>query len=85
MRKLGKNERFIRTISELKQNNLPYDNLVKAVGYVLNYYDAGDEETVILHERLEAKNAAEVIKGVSQIEDEQLVNEIAKEYLSMKR
>lgn len=82
IRKLGNNERFIRTISELYANNLPHHNLVMASGYVLRYHDESDTEAVELHERLKKEKTPDVIRDITGLDNNKLINDIAVAYIS---
>lgn len=76
IRKLGFDERFIRPIRELKAHGLPYENLLKTVAFVFNYKDASDEQSVQLQELLATKSLEEVVKEVTQLTDQDLIDEL---------
>jgi mannitol-1-phosphate 5-dehydrogenase len=85
LRKLGKDERFIRPLRELKERALPYGTLLAATALVFAYDDAGDEESVrlqaMLKERpLEERTIEEAVKAVTALDDAGLVAEIAAAY-----
>lgn len=80
IRKLGYNERFIRPIRELKELGLSYENLLKTVGYVFDYRDVNDEESVRLGELLAKQSVKDVVIQVTGLEDQELIDQIV-EYI----
>ena len=80
IRKLGFDERFIRPIRELKERGLAYTNLVDVVVMILNYDDPNDEQSVELQGYLKEKSVAEVIQQVTDLQDDELIAEIAAKY-----
>ncbi|WP_057490892.1 mannitol-1-phosphate 5-dehydrogenase [Streptococcus orisasini] len=84
IRKLGYDERFIRPIRELRERQLSYDNLLKTVAYVFQYKDETDEQSVQLQKLLQEKPLEDVIKEVTGLTDEALVQEIVASIQSLK-
>lgn len=78
IRKLGYNERFMLPIRELAERGLDYTNLVDTVGMIFHYDDPADEESVRLQEMLKKQPVEEVIKTVTELKDDNLVDEIKK-------
>lgn len=76
IRKLGFDERFIRPIRELRERGLSYANLLQTVAYVLQYRDETDEQSVQLQTLLAEKPLTDVVKEVTGLTDENLVEEI---------
>lgn len=76
IRKLGYNERFIRPIRELKERDLSYENLLRTVGYVFNYRDVNDEESVKLEQLLSNEPIREVVVQITGLNDQELINQI---------
>ena len=76
IRKLGYNERFIRPIRELKERKLSYYNLLKTVGYVFNYRDANDEESIKLEQLLTSQPIKDVVVQITGLDDKELINQI---------
>ena len=76
IRKLGYNERFIRPIRELKERKLSYYNLLKTVGYVFNYRDANDEESIKLEQLLTSQPIKDVVVQITGLDDKELFNQI---------
>ncbi|MGT2721200.1 mannitol-1-phosphate 5-dehydrogenase [Streptococcus porcinus] len=76
IRKLGYDERFIRPIRELKERQLPYNQLLKTVAYVFNYKDANDEQSNQLQVMLSENNLEKVVADVTSLEDCDLIQEI---------
>lgn len=83
IRKLGYDERFIRPIRELKERQLSYQNLLKTVAFVLAYRDESDEQSQKLQQLLAEKPLKDVITEVSQLDDQDLVAEIAGLYQTL--
>ena len=80
IRKLGYDERFIRPIRELHARNLSYENLLRVVGLIFNYKDDQDQQSVELQGLLKEKPVEEVVKEVTQLTDETLVQAIVASY-----
>lgn len=80
MRKLGYDERFIRPIREASERGLETDYLIKTVAKALVYRDSNDEESQQLEKILEDKSVETVIREVTQLKDETIIEKIANEY-----
>ena len=80
MRKLGYDERFIRPIREASERGLETDYLIKTVAKALVYRDSNDEESQQLEKMLEDKSVETVIREVTQLKDETIIEKIASEY-----
>lgn len=80
MRKLGYDERFIRPIREASERGLETDYLIKTVAKALVYRDSNDEESQQLEKMLEDKSVETVIREVTQLKDETIIEKIANEY-----
>ena len=80
MRKLGYDERFIRPIREASERGLETDYLIKTVAKALVYRDSNDEESQQLEKLLEDKSVETVIREVTQLKDETIIEKIANEY-----
>jgi mannitol-1-phosphate 5-dehydrogenase len=76
IRKLGYDERFIRPIRETKERGLSYAALLETVGFIFNYDDPADDQSVQLKELLKTKPANEVIQEVTGLKDADLIAEI---------
>ncbi|MEX2803942.1 mannitol-1-phosphate 5-dehydrogenase [Streptococcus sp. H31] len=76
IRKLGFDERFIRPIRELKERQLPYDNLLRTVSFVFKYNDPDDEQSRQLQESLAQKSTEQVVAEVTGLQDSALIAEI---------
>ncbi|WP_373714023.1 mannitol-1-phosphate 5-dehydrogenase [Streptococcus sp.] len=76
IRKLGYDERFIRPIRELKERGLSYQYLLQTVAYVFSYQDETDEQSVQLQALLAEKSLEEVVKEVTGLSDQVLIDEI---------
>lgn len=80
MRKLGYDERFIRPVREASERGLETDYLIKTVAKALVYRDSNDEESQQLEKMLEDKSVEGVIREVTQLKDETVIEKIANEY-----
>ncbi|MER2173319.1 MAG: mannitol-1-phosphate 5-dehydrogenase [Carnobacterium sp.] len=80
MRKLGYDERFIRPVREASERGLETDYLIKTVAKALVYRDSNDEESQQLEKMLEDKSVETVIREVTQLKDETIIEKIANEY-----
>lgn len=80
IRKLGYDERFIRPIRSLKEKGLDYSVLLDTVGMILTYDEPADEESVKLQGLLKEKSADAVVREVTGLKDDDLINEIVAKY-----
>lgn len=78
IRKLGYNERFMLPIRELAERGLDYTNLVDTVGMIFHYDDPADDESVQLQEMLKEQPVEEVIRTVTELAGDKLIDEIKK-------
>ncbi|MDR1231671.1 MAG: mannitol-1-phosphate 5-dehydrogenase [Spirochaetaceae bacterium] len=84
IRKLGKDERFIRPIRELKERSMPYTALLETTALVLAHDDPEDAESVRLRSLLDGRNAGEVrriIADLTGLSDDFLVDQITAAYI----
>jgi mannitol-1-phosphate 5-dehydrogenase len=80
IRKLGRDERFTRPASELKNRGLPYRTLLSTMALVLSYNNKADEESVRLQEMLKTQPLEDVIKAVTGLDDMVLIEIIMDVY-----
>lgn len=85
IRKLGKQERFIRPIRELHERGIESPHLLAMVGMILNYHDSHDVESVKLEEMLAKQPLEKVIKEVTGIEDLELIEKIKENAIRYKK
>lgn len=85
MRKLGYDERFIRPIREANERGLETDHLIQTVAKALVYRDANDEESQQLEKLLKNESVEAVIRKVTQLKDEMLIEKIVKEYTQLNK
>ncbi|MDR0382441.1 MAG: mannitol-1-phosphate 5-dehydrogenase [Spirochaetaceae bacterium] len=86
IRKLGKDERFIRPIRELKERSMPYPALLETAALVLAHDDPEDAESVKLRSMLNGRNANEarqVIADITGLSDGSLVDQITGAYVKL--
>lgn len=76
IRKLGHDERFIRPIREAKARGLGYQHLLEVVGLIFGYNDPTDDQSVELQELLAEESIRDVVKQVTQLQDEELIDQI---------
>lgn len=76
IRKLGYDERFIRPIRESKERGLGYEALVTVVGMIFHYDNPADSESVALQEKLNSQPLQEVVRSVTGLTDETLIDDI---------
>lgn len=80
IRKLGYNERFIKPIRECLELNLSYENLAKTCAYILKFQDKDDEQAIKLNQLITEKTIPEVIKEISEIDNEVVLDIVEEEY-----
>jgi mannitol-1-phosphate 5-dehydrogenase len=76
IRKLGYDERFIRPIREANELGIEVNHLIAMVGMIFNYYDEQDTESHKLADKLAKENVNQVIKEVTGIKDNVLIEKI---------
>ncbi|GAF40519.1 mannitol-1-phosphate 5-dehydrogenase [Agrilactobacillus composti DSM 18527 = JCM 14202] len=76
IRKLGYDERFIRPIRELKDRNLDYSVLLDTVGMIFTFDEPKDSESVELQKLLKEKPLVDVVKQVTGLKDQGLIDEV---------
>lgn len=76
IRKLGYDERFIRPIREANELGIEVNHLIAMVGMIFNYYDEQDTESHKLSDKLAKENVNQVIKEVTGIKDNVLIERI---------
>lgn len=81
IRKLSYNERFILPIRELADRNLAYTHLLDTVGMAFHFDNPSDDQSVELQEMLKNESLEDVIKKITELESDQLINEIKESIL----
>ncbi|MBM6615933.1 mannitol-1-phosphate 5-dehydrogenase [Desemzia sp. RIT804] len=85
IRKLSFDERFIKPIREAYERQLKVDALIQTVAKALSYHDENDEESLELSQLLAEKTVLEVVRQVTKLTQEDLINRIVAEYESLKQ
>ncbi|MCF6464947.1 mannitol-1-phosphate 5-dehydrogenase [Clostridium sp. Cult2] len=80
IRKLGYKERFIQPIRETEERNISNEALIQTVGKILVYKDPNDEESQKLSRLLKQWPIEEVIREVTCLTNQVLIDKIAEEY-----
>ncbi|MHA3225774.1 mannitol dehydrogenase family protein [Globicatella sulfidifaciens] len=80
IRKLGYNERFTNPIRQASERGLAIEGLIDTVVQILKYNDPADEKAVQLQAMLKEKSVEEVIKEVTQLQDQTIIDRIVKAY-----
>lgn len=80
MRKLGYDERFIKPLREAYSRQLSIDALVETIAKAFVYRDEKDEESQELSRLLTEKETVDVIRQVTSLTDEELINKILTAY-----
>lgn len=83
IRKLGYNERFIKPIRECIELGLKYDNLAKTCAYILKFDDSSDEQSVKVQELLKEKDVKDVIKEISEFDNEEFLNRVDAQFAKL--
>lgn len=74
MRKLGYDERFIKPIREANERHMKVTALIQTVAKSLHYRDEKDEESQELNRLLAGNNVADVVRQVTQLTDQALID-----------
>ncbi len=84
IQKLGPNERFILPLNVLRKSDLPHGGLIRTIASAFLFDYDEDAQSKTLQERLKKENLEDVIKDITKIEDEKLIEEITAEIIRFK-
>lgn len=85
IQKLGLNERFMIPLLGLYDAGLPHDALVHATASVFLFDSDDDKQSVTLQSRLNSEPLEDVIRDITGIDEESLIEQIGKEILKLRK
>lgn len=80
IRKLGRNERFIRPIRETEERHLPNDYLIQTAAMIYKFHDINDDESEELQKMENESPIQDVIEKTTQLHDQHLIEEIKESF-----
>ena len=80
IRKLGKQERFVKPTLELAEKKLNNSALISTIATVLAYTEPTDEEAVILQEKIANASLETVIEEITGLSNQPIITQIIQEY-----
>lgn len=80
LRKLSFNERLIKPLRGTEEYGTANENLINGIVAAMKYENIEDEEAKTLHAKLMSKDSREVIKEITSLESDTLVEKIASKY-----
>ena len=80
LRKLSFNERLIKPLRGTEEYGTANENLINGIVAAMKYENIEDEEAKTLHAKLMSKDSREVIKEITSLESDTLIEKIASKY-----
>ena len=80
LRKLSFNERLIKPLRGTEEYGTANENLINGIVAAMKYENIEDEEAKTLHAKLMSKDSREVIKEITSLESDSLIEKIASKY-----
>ena len=80
LRKLSFNERLIKPLRGTEEYGTANENLINGIVAAMKYENIEDEEAKTLHAKLMSKDSREVIKEITSLESDNLIEKIASKY-----
>jgi len=83
VRKLGEKDRLVAPAIKAYDNNMPFENLAKAIAYAFKYDEATDEKAQEINEFIKEnsiKDAIEKYTGIKEDKRKELFDKIVSEY-----
>lgn len=80
LRKLSFNERLIKPLRGTEEYGLANENLINGIVAAMKYENIEDEEAKTLHAKLMSKELREVVKEITSLESDGLIDKIVDKY-----
>ncbi len=83
VRKLGEKDRLVAPAIKAYDNDMPFDNLAKAIAYAFKYDEASDDKALEIKEFINQNSIEKAIEkytGIKKAEREKLFDKIVAEY-----
>ena len=80
LRKLSFNERLIKPLRGTEEYRTANENLINGIVAAMKYENIEDDEAKTLHAKLMSKDSREVIKEITSLESDNLIEKIASKY-----
>ncbi|OOO00427.1 MAG: mannitol-1-phosphate 5-dehydrogenase [Epulopiscium sp. Nele67-Bin004] len=85
LRKLSPSDRLIKPMQTALSYNLPVDNLMTGAAAALHFVSKDDPQSLQLKKDLEEKGIKNVLKEVTKLENDDIINDISKNYETLSK